>query len=182
MAKIIDMNERKRHLRAKKGFDPWSRRFGKPFTADTSVRDLDNSTIRYLIRGGDESSLALYDFIMGIKGFGAGMQFDGLESEIKIGITDITLFILDLLRFEAMYRLGWLNDHPALDTPLLDLVQDFSGQFSGPRHDSPALSSDHPKYEQYIAQFEGDRNSFVRRLIPEAIELFCSRDDDAGKS
>ena len=182
LAKILDLNERKRHLTAKKGFEPWFRRFGTPFDDNTSIRDLDSSIVRHLIRGGEESAMALYELIMGIMGLGAGPRFHYLEIDNKMGVTDITLFLLDLLRFEAMYRLGWLVDYPFLTVPLLDLVQNFSGQFSAARHQSPALSPAHPKYSLYIAEFEGDRNSFVRKMIPEAIQAFCENKDDAGKS
>lgn len=173
MAKILDMNECRRHLAAKKGFDPWSRRFGMAFDDNTRFRDLDNSTVKYLIRGGEESALALYELIMGMKGLGPGNRFHYLESESKMGVTDITLFLLDLLRFEAMYRLAWLDDYSFLQVPLLDLIQGFGNQFSAARHRSPSLSAAHPRYPEYLAEFEGDRNSFVRKLIPEAIQVFC---------
>ncbi|MFZ2445021.1 MAG: hypothetical protein WAW37_01565 [Syntrophobacteraceae bacterium] len=182
MAKILDLNERKRHLAAKKGFEPWARRFGTHFEDDTSIRDLDSSIVRYLIRGGEDSAMALYEIIMGIMGLGAGPRFHYLESNNKMGVTDVTLFLLDLLRFEAMYRLGWLVDYPFLNVPLLDLVQNFRGQFSAARHQSPALSPAHPKYTQYLAEFEGDRNTFVRKMIPEAIQVFYTQSNDTEKS
>lgn len=182
MAKILDLNERKRHFAAKRGFELWSRRFGKGFEDETSIRDLDSAIVRYLIRGGEDSAMALYEFIMGIMGLGAGPRFHYLETNNKMGVTDITLFLLDLLRFEAMCRLGWLVNYPFLTVPLLDLVQNFRSQFSAARHQSPALSPSHPKYTLYLAQFEGDRNSFVRRMIPEAIQAFCGMEDDTGKS
>jgi len=182
LADIIDLNERRRHLKAKKGFEPWSRRFGVYFSDDTSVRDLDSSTIRYLIRGGEDSATALYELIMGINGLGSGQRFHYLESDRKMGVTDITLFLLDLLRFEAMYRIDWLNEYQFLTVPLLDLIQHFHTQFAASRHQSPALSPLHPRYAEYLAQYEGDRNAFVRRLIPEAIQIFCSQEDNTGKS
>ncbi len=182
MAKVLDINEGKRRLTAKKGLEPWSRRFGTVFNADTSIRQLDNSIIRHLVRGGEDSALALYELIMGIKGLGSGPRFHYLESENKMGVTDITLFLLDLIRFEAMYRLGWLEDYPFLKVPLVDLIQTFKEQFSAARHNSPALCSAHPLYPDYTAEFEGDRNSFVRKLIPEAINIFCKMEDDAGKT
>lgn len=182
MATILDLNERKRHLTARKGLEPWSRRFGNSFGDDTSVRDLDSSIIRYLIRGEAESTMALYELIMGMMGLGAGPRFHFIENQEKMGVTDITLFLLDLIRFEAMHRLGWLDEYPLLSVPLVDLVTDFRTKYSAGRHLSPALSSAHPRYSEYIAQFEGDRNSFVRKLIPEALQLFSNRADDAGKS
>jgi hypothetical protein len=172
MAKILDLLEQKRHLTAKKGFEPWSRRFRIPFDDNTSIRQLDNSTLKYLIRGGEDSAVALYELIMGIKNLGPGHRFHYLDNESKMNVTDVTLFLLDLLRFEAMYRLGWLDDYPFLSTPLLDLVQEFAGRYAAARHQCPSLTPSHPKYSQYIAEFEPDRNSFIRRLIPDAIQKF----------
>lgn len=182
VAQVLDMEERRRHLAAKKGFDPWSRRFGASFDDDTSIRRLENPLLKELVRGGEEATAALYDLIMGISGMGAGTRFHYLESEKKMEVTDVALFLLDLLRFEAMYRLGWLEDYPALSVSLLDLVQNFKKRFSCEKQRTPALSPAHPGYSQYLAEFETDRGAFVRRLIPEAIRVFCSRRDDTGKT
>ncbi len=95
-------------------------------------------------------------------------------------VTDITLFLLDLVRFEAMFRLGWLEDYPFLEVPLVDLVQTFQTQFSAAGNIPPALSETHPLYGKYSAEFESDRHSFIRKLIPEAIKTFCDTEDDSG--
>ena len=179
MARVLDINEGKRRLAAKKGFDPWSRRFRTSLDEDTTIRQLDNLVIKYLVQGGEDSAMALYELIMGIKGLGSGARFHYLDSASKMGVTDITLFLLDLIRFEAMYRLGWLENYTFLELPLVDLIQSFKPQFSAPGITSPALSAAHPLYQEYLAEFEGDRNSFVRKLIPEAIKAFCDLEDDA---
>lgn len=179
MGRLLFISESKRRIAAKKGFGPWGRRFGTSFDESTSIRQLDNPVIKYLVRGDQDSSSALYELIMGIKGLGLAPRFHYLDSESKMKVTDITLFLLDLVRYEAMYRLGWLDDYLFLKVPLLDLIQAFHEQFSSARHNSPALSSDHPLYEQYAAEFEGDRHSFIRKLIPDAIKAFCDMEDDA---
>jgi len=180
MGRLLHIVECKRRIAAKKGFNPWGRRFGISFDENTSVRGLDNQIIKYLVKGNEDSSAALCELIMGIKGLGHAPRFNNLDSESKMGVTDITLFLLDLVRFEAMYRLGWLDDYVFLKVPLVDLIQTFQDLFSAARHSSPALSSAHPLYEQYVAEFEGDRHSFIRKLIPEAIKSFCDSEDDAG--
>ena len=96
MARVLDMNEGKRRLAAKKGFDPWSRRFRTSLDEDTSIRQLDDSVIRYLVQGGEDSAMALYELIMGIRGLGPGTRFHYLDSASKMSVTDITLFLLDL--------------------------------------------------------------------------------------
>ncbi|MGC9964151.1 MAG: hypothetical protein ABSE08_01975 [Syntrophobacteraceae bacterium] len=173
MAGIIDINEGRRRVAAKKGFAPWSRRFSISFNENTSIRRLDNSVIGYLVRGGEDSAMALYELIMATKGLGPGMRFDYLDSESKMYVTDITLFLLDLIRFEAMYRLGWLDEYAFLSVPLVDLIANFKDQFSALRNSAPVLSQSHPLFRQYLAEYEGDRNVFLRKLIPEAIKTFC---------
>lgn len=180
MAKVLDINEGRRHLAAKKGFEPWSRRFGIVFEDNTSVRQLENRILKFLIPGGEESAMVIYELIMAMKGLGPGPRFHYLESESKMDVTDITLFLLDLLRFEAMFRLEWLDDYPPLKFPLLDLVQGFRDRMATARHFSPRLSAAHPHYAEYLAEFESDRNIFIRKLIPEAIKVFCGRHDDMG--
>lgn len=182
LARVLFLAERKRHLAAKKGFDPWTRRFGTTFDDETSVRRLDDSIIKFLIPGGEDSAAALYELVMGMQGLGAGSRFHSLDSENKMGIMDVTLFLLDLTRFEAMRRLGWLDDYPYLNIPLIDLVQGFRTQFASARNQCPPLSSAHPQYLQYSTEFEGDRNAFVRKLIPEAIQTFCRGKGGAGNS
>ncbi len=176
MAGIVDINEGRRRLAAKKGFTPWSRRFRASFNEDTSIRALDSPLIRYLVRGDEDSSMALNELVMGIKGLGPGPRFHYLDSQSKMYVTDITLFLLDLVRFETMHRLGWLDDYAFLEIPLIDLIVNFRDQFLAARYTSPELSHSHPLYPKYLAEYESDRDVFLRKLIPEAIKAFC---DDA---
>jgi hypothetical protein len=180
MGKLFYIEESRRRLAAKRGFDPWWLRFGVSFDENTSIRQLDDQVIKYLAYGKEGSSTALYELIMGIKGLGRAPRFHYLDSESKMGVTNITLFLLDMVRFEAMYRLGWIEDYPFLEVALIDLVQAFQEQFAAARNKPPALSKAHPLYAEYLAQFEGDRHSFIRKLIPEAIKTFCAMEDDSG--
>jgi hypothetical protein len=174
MAGIVDINEGRRRLAAKKGFAPWSRRFGTSFNENTSIRSLDNPVIGYLVRGNEDSAMALYELIMAIKGLGPGPRFHYLDSRSKMCVTDITLLLLDLVRFEAMYRLGWIDDYPFLNVPLVDIIGNFKDRFSAASNDSPVLSRSHPLYTEYLSEYESDRNVFVRKLIPDAIKTFCN--------
>lgn len=175
------MQEKRRQLTAKKGFLGWTHRFSESFDEFTRLEDLSNSTLEILIRGGEESSMPLYEFILGVKGLGMGPRFYFMENPDKMAIMDITLFLLDQLRFEAMRRLGWVEDHPTFHIPLLDLVEQFTGRFSAIRNQTPSLALNHPRYMEYDKCFEGDRSAFVRRLIPEVLEVFGKTDGDASE-
>jgi hypothetical protein len=180
MARIFHIDEARRRIAARKGFDPWRRRFGISFDENTSIRRLDSLVIKYLVRGNEESAAALYDLIMGMKGLGCAPRFHYLDSECKMGVTDISLFVLDMVRFETMFRLGWLEDYYFLEVALVDLVLNFQTHSSAARNNRPILSEAHPLYAKYSAEFQSDRHSFIRKLIPEAIKTFCDMEDESG--
>jgi hypothetical protein len=177
-ADILDLRERKRHLAAKRGFEPWTRRFARSFEDTTTPASLDDAVIKDLIAGDEESAAALYELAMGVLGLGAGPRFHFLESREKMAVMDLTLNLLDLFRFEAMRRLGWTEDLEALHVPIVDLIVDFASGVQPGAHRTPALSAAHPRYREFLDAFEGDRAAFVRRLIPEAIECFNSSGED----
>lgn len=172
MAKILEMKGKRQYLTAKRGFEGWNRRFSESFDENTSLQDLSDVTLAKLIQPGEEASMAIYEFIMGVQGLGTGTRFHFLENLDKMALMDVTLFFLDQLRFEAMRRLGWVEESATSRIPLVDLVIEFPTRFSPDKHRTPSISRAHPRYEQYQATFEGDRAGFIRRLIPEALEIF----------
>lgn len=175
MTDVLDFHKQRRHLIAKRAFHAWSCLFPETFDENTSLKDLSDTTLAALIAGSDESSMVLYEFIMGVRGMGRGPRFYFLEPDAKIQIMDITLFLLDRLRFEAMRRLGWVEEDLGFDVPLLDLIELFQDRFSAVRHSTPLLSKAHGGYLEYTKLCEGDKSAFVRRLIPEALEEFRQR-------
>jgi hypothetical protein len=175
VAKIRKREEKRQYLTAKRGFDGWSRRFSEAYDQHTRLEDLSDSTLAQLIQPGEESSMAINEFIMGVQGLGPGLRFHFLENLDKMALMDITLFLLDQLRFEAMRRLGWVVESPISKIRLVDLVAEFPTRFSRDKHLTPPLAPDHPQYQNYQNTFEGDRAAFIRRLIPEALEAFRKR-------
>lgn len=172
MADILDMREKRLQLTARRGFESWNRRYSEHFDEHTRPLDLSDVTLGKLIQPGEESSSAFNEFIMGVRKLGAAARFHFLENIDKMGVMDITLFLLDQLRFEAMRRQGWVDDLPTSTVPLIDLVAEFPTRFSTTRHFAPPLSPRHPRYAEYEKTFEGDRPAFVRRLIPEILEIY----------
>jgi hypothetical protein len=178
VAKILEMKGKRQYLTAKRGFEGWNRRFPESFDENTCLLDLSDVTLAKLIQPGEDASMAIYEFIMGVQRLGTGTRFHFLENLDKMALMDITLFFLDQLRFEAMRRLGWVEESPTCRLPLVDLVVEFPTRFSTDRHRTPSLSPTHPRYEQYQQTFEGDRAAFIRRLIPEALEIFKEKIKD----
>lgn len=172
MADILDMREKRQQLTARRGFDGWHRRYSEHFDEHTRPLDLSEATLGKLIQPGEESSAAFNEFIMGVQKLGAGARFHFLENLDKMEVMDITLFLLDQLRFEAMRRQGWIDDLPTATVPLVELVAEFPTRFASARHHTPPLSPRHPRYAEYEKTFEGDQPAFIRRLIPEILEIY----------
>ncbi len=175
MTEVLDMDEQRRRIAAKKGFQAWTKRFSEPFDEKTCIGDFSDAVLASLIRGGEESSMPLYELILGVMGLGAGPKFYYLENQEMMAVMDIALFLLDQCRFEAMRRLGWVEESISHQIPLVDLVRKFPDYYSRQRHQTPRLCSDHPRHQEYQNTFEADRGPFIRRLIPDAIEAFQSR-------
>jgi hypothetical protein len=178
MAQVVDLQKHRRHSAAKKGFQGWSRRFSEKFNEDTQLTDLSNPTLAALISGGEDSMMPLYEFIMGVLGLGTGVQFYYLQTSEKMAVMDIAIFLLDRLRFEAMRRLGWLEDDSSFHVPMVDMIQHSQRHVPSPGSLTPFLCAEHPRYGEYEKAFEGDRPAFIRRLIPEAIEAFVKMAHD----
>lgn len=179
MTEIIDFQVKKRQMTARKGFKNWTSRFSEPFDENTRFRDVSENTLRSLVRGGEVSTLPVYDLVMGVLGLGSGFRFQELAVPDKMTVMDIAMFLLDLFRFEAMRRLGWVVDDPLFDTPIIDAVEQFSDRFAASRHQAPKLLESHPGFAEYSKAYESDRHAVVRRLIPEMLEIYEQR---SGKS
>jgi hypothetical protein len=178
VAAIVNLSQQRRNMAVKRGFQSWASRFGGTYTAQTCLSDLSDAALKELFRGGPEGSMPLYDCIMGMLGLGLGPRFYYLENKERLVVMDIALFLLDQLRFQAMHRLGWVEDSPLFHVPIVDLVLDFGGKYVSMQHWTPTLATDHPSFVDYMETFETDRGSFIRRLIPQALGEFGKTDDD----
>jgi len=143
------LSKKRRRLVARRAFQNWVRRFSDHFDENTTLAGLSDTTLGFLIRGGEEDLLPIYDFILGVLGWGGGVHFYDLEGSKKMYVMDISLFLLDQLRFESMKRLGWVEDFPTRHIFLLDLVEQYGEHFSSRRHETPFLSPTHPFYGEY---------------------------------
>jgi hypothetical protein len=172
VTEIVDFQSKKRQMAAKRGFKSWTSRFSERFDENTRFRDVSDHVLSTLIKGGEVSSLPVYDLVMGIQGLGSGFRFHDLEVSQKMVVMDVAIFLLDQFRFEAMRRLGWLEDDPLLDVPIFDAVEQYATRFAPTRHQAPRLAASHPRFPEYETAFGSDRHAVVRRLIPEAIEIY----------
>jgi hypothetical protein len=172
VSEIVDFLAKRREMAARRGFRNWVSRFSEPFDEHTRFRDVSEKTLGALINGGEVSTQPVYDLVMGFLGLGAGYKFDELEVPDKMEVMDMVIFLLDQFRFEAMRRLGWVEDDPAFDMSLVEAIEQYSTSLAAGRHRTPELSATHPSYEEYCRAFGNDRYAAVRRLIPEAIAIY----------
>lgn len=111
---------------------------------------------------------------MGAQGLGGSLRFrlDDLDSAAKLKIMDTAFALVDLVRFEVMRRLGWVEASPELNLPIIELVRQAwrrEGRFS---REAPRLSSTHPDYEKFTRLNPMDQAVCLRRLIPQAVSQF----------
>ena len=172
MADIVDLGEfRSEHLELRV-FGPWKKRFGKSFAKETSLEDLSDKVLLYLAQPGEEGTHAIYEFAMGVMDLGPGNKFDYLEKAQQYAVMEIHLFLADLFRFEMMRRLGWLEPLSCAGRSLIELVGQFDRRKNFWRETPPVLSKMHPDHSCYMQLHERDREGFIRRLLPGALEIF----------
>jgi hypothetical protein len=179
MAVILEMQQQRRRIMARRGFAGWAKRFPDLLDEHTCLADLSDSTLRALSQSGESASILIHDLVIRLRGLGSGARFHDLGREARMTVMDVSLLLLDQIRFEVMRRLGWVEDSPVFRLPILDLVESFPVAGSTIANQTPGLVRSHPLYPEYQEVFEGDRSGFVRRLIPEALDAFQEEDNGA---
>ena len=139
------------------------------------MRDLSDVTLGQLIQAGEQTTEALNELIMGVQNIDSEGRLQRMDNAQKMAIMDMAIFLIDQIRFECMRRLGWIESYQTMDASLVDMIADFADWRSSGQAYTPPLAPDHPRYEEYLKEFDADKMAFVRRLIPEAIETFQQR-------
>ena len=173
---LIDFQQRRKHLLALKGFQRWQRRFGGCYGETTSAQDLPDEVLYQLIQGENANGGAIEELVWGVLEAQEALRGKPRPPS-RMESMDITLFVLDQLRFEAMRRLDWISEHSLAAVPLVEMIDAFSERYAASQHWTPPLAESHPRFAEYCAVFEGDRDVFLRRMIPELIETFRKRLD-----
>ena len=170
MPRVIDLEEGRLLMAVKRGFRNWVSRFGENFDVQTRLCDVSFKTLSYLAQGKEKGTFYLYDLIMSLQKMGSGFEFNDLNPKQKMAVIDRYLLLLDLIRFECMKRLGWLESYPGEEFALVDLVTHFEEWAPGLQAKIPLLSRSHSGYEAYCAMNTFDREAYVRKLIPRALK------------
>jgi hypothetical protein len=175
--RVISLAEGRLLMAAKRGFRNWESRFKEPFDLNTRLPHISIRTLSYLAQGKDKGTFYLYDLIMNLHDLGSGFEFNELSPKEKMRIIDQYLFLLDQIRFECMKRLGWLESYPGEQFTLVELISQFEKLAPSIQAEVPVLSPNHAAHAQYTAMNTYEKESIIRKLIPEALKRIQTLSD-----
>ena len=170
MSQVIDLKKRQLIASARKGYRNWSGYFKEEFGLTTGFSQLSLKTLSFLAQGRDKSTFFIYDLIMNLKRLGSGFEFAELSPKQKMVVIDLYLFLLDRIRFECMKRLKWLDSYPGEAYTLVELVVNFDKLAPGLQSEILVLCADFPGFNAYADMNAFDKEVFIRRLIPRALD------------
>ncbi len=166
MSRVVDLEEGRLNVAAKKGFRNWVSHFGEHFGVHTKLSEVSLYTLSYLAQAKDKGTFYLYDLIMNLESLGSGFDFDEISAKHKMAVIDRYLFLLDRIRFECMKRVGWIDDYPGEELSILELVTRFEEVAPGLQTKVPSLNPAHPGYETFSSLHAFDQEAYIRKLIP----------------
>ena len=172
MSKIVDLTTYRTRQIVDRIFGPWKRRFGESYDEKTLLGDLSHSTLFRLAQPGDESTAAFYDLVMGALDLGLAEKFYYLDKSDQLRVVDLHLFLADQIRYELMQRLGWVNWFVGSRLPVMELIERIDQLKLEGRQQPPRLDESHPDHAHFAKLDNLDKESFVRRLLPQALEEF----------
>ena len=175
MTNVVDISAYRAKVIEQRAFGSWKIRFGESYHINTKLPDLSDTTLNFLAQPGENSAVAYYEVIMGILDLGPATKFGYLPNQDQIAVVDIHLFLADQVRFEIMRRLEWIINLPCEKYSIVEMVQGFDTVKSASRGTFPELSSSHPEYPAYTRLPHSEKESFIRRMLRDALESFKDR-------
>ena len=172
MAKIVQLAQYRKQTALRDGLRPLRCKFNQRFDARTRLADLSAQVLHALAQPDDDCAQVLYAMIIGFLGHGTTARFHTLDSHIQRDVVDLHLFFSDQLRFEIMFRLGWLAKGAGRELPLFDLITQSNQAKILCQETPPRLLPNHPEYTGYIELIDRDQQVHIRRLMPSAMDAF----------
>ena len=172
MAKIVDLQTYRAQQSNERVFGPWRKRFNESCDDNTKISELSDRTLLYLAQPGDASTLGYYEIIMGALDLGLAAGFYSLAKGDQLKVVEVHLFLADQIRFELMRRLNWITGFSCQAYTLLELIRNTDKLKRQSREKPLELSTSHAGYDAFQKLTLRDKEAFVRRLLPEAIDSF----------
>ena len=171
MAEVVDIGSARRSKVAGPAFSNWGKRLGFTPGPDETLEAIPDEILIELAELDSEGVLALYDVVLGVRGWGAGEAFNYLEPGRKMEALDAYLFLADQVRFEVMRRLGWLGGTICSEIPITDLALNHK-QALARMAGHPKLLRAYPRYDEMNKRLEMEPEAAIRSIIPEALTIF----------
>ncbi len=169
-ATTVSLDEYRHKKRIRTALKAINRRFRIRLDHNTKVKEIPDEVLLFLIEPGPDGLHHIYNIVMALEDMDFYGGFHKLSQFAKMRVIDLAIFFLDQLRFECMRRLGWLAPNPVADEPLVDLI--LKREQLIPTLPPPRWNKNHPGYEEYKSLTSLDREVYIRKKIPEAINLF----------
>jgi len=170
MTEIIELNKVRLDAAVSRGYRNWKSRYKEDFGLQTLLSHISLKTLISLAQAHNRDTFYLYDLIMNLQNLGSGFEFNELASKDKIAVIDRYLFLIDRIRFEYMKRLGWVESYPGEESTLVELIINFDRLGPGLQTRIPSLSRDHPAYEKFRTMNAFEKEEYIRKLIPKALQ------------
>ncbi|MBN2033708.1 MAG: hypothetical protein JW836_10555 [Deltaproteobacteria bacterium] len=170
MTEVVEIGKARVEMAVRRAYRNWRSHFKEDFGPGTHLYDISTKTIVSLGLGKEKSTFYLFDLIMNLENLGSGFEFSEIDPKDKMLVLDQYLFLLDRTRFEYMKRLGWLENYPGEDIPLVDLILDFNHLAPRLQANTPILSRGHDAYDRFQSMNVFEREELVRKLIPKALK------------
>jgi hypothetical protein len=123
---------------------------------------------------GDREGNSLLDELIVWVCTGRPGEVRSLPTRTRLRVLDLSLFLMDQLRFECMARLEWVDPAPARERGLIQLIRSDAQSLRGLRK-TPSLKKDHPHYHHFLGLLDMEKETFIRQQIPAALEQFRRR-------
>jgi len=170
VAEIIDLEERKKALGGSRLLMEWARALGFSLGPQCSLMELPDQLLWLLAKADPRGQSELEDLILRVR-TGKKKASVVLGPEERMEMLDVTLFLLDQIRFECMTRLGWIEPLETRQIPLAELLSRPVERLKELKQ-TPELRQDNPNFHRFKALSLLDRETFIRRQIPQALEIF----------
>jgi hypothetical protein len=175
LGELYSLGELRLSKTAQRCFGRWERRLGHTPAATAKVADLPDQVLGRLAELDNEATLALYDLVLGVRGWGAGERFLELQAKAKMEALDAFFFLADQVRFDLMRRLGWVQDLASEHYSMLEMAerpQDILAEFLPA---VPRLTRRYHRHDELKQRLALEPGAVVRSLIPEALLIFRRR-------
>lgn len=175
MAKIIELEQYKKDKIGKRCFKYWNQHLKQSCSFFTQLRDLYDEDLLMLAAPGEESTVMFYMLIQSVHQENNTTLQDQPPTLSEIEKMDLHLYLADKVRLEMMVRLSWLKSYPQQELSVIDLVRQYHLHRLENYNSPPELSSRHPDYHQYQKLINREKELFIRKLFPKALNLFKSK-------